>query len=482
MQNLNCLQLLREGLPRSEIPRKHIVIVGAGITGLTTALLLKRAGHRITLMESQNRVGGRIYTCRDFPGSMYAEFGAMRYPKQHKLAQHLIHEEFGLSTQPFIINSTNTFAHINGALVKKSEFQSDAFCVYVPGAKGPVTPNCLLRNAMEPLIRLFNSSDHDRAWHELLRIYDEYSLISYLRAQGLSEESLAFMGTMLNLEPRWHFSLVEWFVHYYEDLFSDLEYIVEGSDTLTNSFLPLLSENLRFGYKVTAITQNEGKVSVHYSTPARHVRAMDADECVLTIPCNLLRHLEIEGMDTYKSYAIRNAYYGRAHKIFMQFSRRWWEEDYGITSGVTVTDLAIRNIVYTPAGQDRDSGRGMLLVSYCWEQDSMPYSSLSEEEQIREALEDLCKIHPEAAETFEHGAVYDWSQDAHAGGIGPLFRPHEMSGKTYYDLIRPINRVWFANDACDRQYRRWVEGSLKAAVKNAHAINSGIRNQMPWAD
>ena len=36
----------------------------------------------------------------------------------------------------------------------------------------------------------------------------------------------------------------------------------------------------------------------------------------------------------------------------MQFSRRWWVDDYAITHGVTVTDLAIRNVVYTPAGQD----------------------------------------------------------------------------------------------------------------------------------
>jgi hypothetical protein len=67
---------------------------------------------------------------------------------------------------------------------------------------------------------------------------------------------------------------------------------------------------------------------------------------------------EIEGLDVDKWFTIRNVYYGRAHKIFMQFSRRWWVDDYAISHGVTVTDLAIRNVVYT-AGQT-DNGRAGL--------------------------------------------------------------------------------------------------------------------------
>ena len=35
-----------------------------------------------------------------------------------------------------------------------------------------------------------------------------------------------------------------------------------------------------------------------------------------------------------------------------QFTRKWWVTDYGITHGATATDMAIRQVVYTPAGQD----------------------------------------------------------------------------------------------------------------------------------
>ena len=39
-----------------------VIIIGAGLTGLTTAFQLKHRGLQIQLLEARNRVGGRIYT------------------------------------------------------------------------------------------------------------------------------------------------------------------------------------------------------------------------------------------------------------------------------------------------------------------------------------------------------------------------------------------------------------------------------------
>ena len=166
---------------------------------------------------------------------------------------------------------------------------------------------------------------------------------------------------------------------------------------------------------------------VHYRDAVGTEGSVTADECILTVPLVLLRHMEINGLDVDKWFTIRNVYYGRAHKIFMQFSRRWWVDDYAITHGVTVTDLAIRNVVYTPAGQDPSMDKGVIIASYAWEQDSMAYSMLDETQRIAQALEDLVKIHPEARDTFEFGISHDWALDRHGGGIGPLFRPYEMT-------------------------------------------------------
>jgi monoamine oxidase len=474
--SIDPLEVLRAGLPATEAPRRHIIIVGAGIAGLTAGLLLKEAGHRVTILEARNRLGGRIYTYRGFAGRMYGEFGAMRFPRQHPLGQHLIHERFRLPTKPFGMDDQDTFVYLAGKAVRRSEFGATSFDLPLSPAERGKTPARILADAMQPLIDL---AAQPGGWNEIIDRYDRYSLLGYLNERGVSEAALWLLGPLFNIEGRFHFSLVEWFAHWHDGVFGDLEYIDAGADTLAEAFSPILMADTRLGAEVQGIEQRTDDVVVHFKDAVGTPGSVTADECILTVPFVLLRHMEISGLDIDKAFTLRNVYYGRAHKIFMQFSRRWWVDDYAITHGVTVTDLAIRNIVYTPAGQDPAIDKGVLIASYAWEQDSMAYSMLDENQRISQALQDLAKIHPEAAQTFEFGISYDWALDRHGGGIGPLFRPLEMSSRFYDDITRPVHRLWFANDACDRLARRWIEGAIASAITNAWAIHTGMRNALP---
>jgi monoamine oxidase len=56
-----------------------------------------------------------------------------------------------------------------------------------------------------------------------------------------------------------------------------------------------------------------------------------------------------------------------------------------------------------------------------------------------------------------------------------------MSGQFFDDIARPVDRVWFAGDACSRLERRWIEGAIGSAVTTAFAINAGMRNELPKA-
>lgn len=475
---IDLLETLKGGLPPSAGPRRHVVIVGAGIAGLTAGMLLKEAGHRVTILEARNRLGGRIYTYRGFAGKMYGEFGAMRFPRQHRLGQHLIHDRFGLATKPFGMDDQDTFIYLHGKAVRRSEFGGDSFDVALPEPERGKAPAEILADAMRPLIEL---AAQPGGWDRIIDEYDRYSLLGYLTERGVSEQALWLLGPLFNIEGRFHFSLVEWFAHWHDDIFGDLEFIDAGADTLASAFAPILMNDTRLGAEVHAIEQRDGDVTVHFKDSVGTSASVTADECILTVPFVLLRHMEISGLDVEKWFSLRNVYYGRAHKIFMQFSRRWWADDYAITHGVTVTDLAIRNVVYTPAGQDPSIDKGVIIASYAWEQDSMAYSMLDESQRIAQALQDLTKIHPEAAQTFEFGISHDWALDRHGGGIGPLFRPLEMTSRFYDDITRPVGRIWFSNDACSRLARRWIEGAIESAITNAYAINAGMRNELPVA-
>src|SRR5262245_57211388 len=79
----------------------RVVVVGAGLAGLATALDLVDAGHDVTILEAQMRPGGRVLTFRQpFADGLYAEMGAGRIPNIQDWTLRYV-ERFGLSLTPF---------------------------------------------------------------------------------------------------------------------------------------------------------------------------------------------------------------------------------------------------------------------------------------------------------------------------------------------------------------------------------------------
>ncbi|MEH7612790.1 flavin monoamine oxidase family protein, partial [Gottfriedia acidiceleris] len=98
------IYIIQNGLQKTNSP-KHITIIGAGISGLVASSLLKEAGHQITIIEANNRIGGRIYTKREpFINNQYIDLGAMRIPSFHYLVLEYI-KKFNLPVNEFV-NST----------------------------------------------------------------------------------------------------------------------------------------------------------------------------------------------------------------------------------------------------------------------------------------------------------------------------------------------------------------------------------------
>jgi monoamine oxidase len=100
---------------------KKVIIVGAGLAGLSAGYELLQAGHEPLILEAQQRVGGRVYTLREpFARGLYGEAGAMRIPRAHALTMSYI-EKFGLQTADFAMGNPQAYVHVGGIKRRMAE-------------------------------------------------------------------------------------------------------------------------------------------------------------------------------------------------------------------------------------------------------------------------------------------------------------------------------------------------------------------------
>ena len=462
------LGVLANGLQPQAADPKRVVIVGAGMAGLVAASELARAGHDPIVLEAQHRVGGRILTLREpFADGLWAEAGAMRLPRSHRLTMALI-DRFGLPTQPFTMGNPQAYCWFCGVRIRHAELAGSAMELGFDATElhehGSIDDMWAL--ALEP----FNArlaAEGDAAWPGIASEYDHLSVREFLEQLQWSEGAIELFGLVANQEAMMNSSFLELLREETGSFYTDLVYLDGGTDLLPRAYLPELAHRIRFGARVVAIEQSDRDVTLHYRTSAGRF-SETADYAIVTAPFPVLRHVEtLTPFSRPKQRAIRQLHYDASAKVFLQFRRRFWEEDDGIVGGGSVTDLAVRNVYYPDHG--RQTGRGVVLASYTWGEDAQRWGSLSPPERIVQALEDVTRIHPQAAEEFEVGASKMWHDDEFAGGAFALFDPGQQT-LLYEAICAPEGRIHFAGEHASLAHA-WIQGAIESGVRAAAEIH-----------
>ncbi|KAI1171031.1 hypothetical protein F4777DRAFT_594441 [Nemania sp. FL0916] len=456
----------------------HVGIVGAGISGLYSALLLRREGHKVTVFEASDRVGGRIYTYRFTPQakseSIYFEAGAMRIPRSslHSQVFDLIrylntHASAAdrIELIPYVLDHENNLSFFQN---RKGQLQDSKWAkeAGLPERYHNKTPQELLGSVVLPwLMRL--RQDFNAGFEELLK-YDEYSFRAYLRhVVGWPHEVVEFVELFCSQTNQYDLSFTEIIVQNLDFDTKDWATVRDGMSRVAQSAASLVgSNNIRLNSRVVRIANLEdGRVEISAQGLHQTYTAPFDAVLVATPPSALHSIVDRPRWSFMKEQSIRGAHYEPLYKIGLHFRTRFWERSTinPCFGGQSTTDLRFRWIVF-PSNDLGSNGSGVLLL-YSWMSDASKWAGMARSERIKICLHDLSRFYadePEIDIYEQYIEAFDilWSSE-YAGGDA-MFLPGQFS--RFFDVARkPEGRIHFAGEHLSRHHT-WIAGAVDSAL------------------
>ena len=254
---------------------------------------------------------------------------------------------------------------------------------------------------------------------------------------------------------------------------------VGGIDRLPAALAARVS-GIHFGAEVSAIEQPEGRVRVRYCD-ASGVHETIGHYAVCTLPLTLLREMPVDVAPAMRE-AFRGASYMPTGKMGLQFKRRFWEEDEGIYSGITRTDMDITQIVYPSSGYQSRKG---VLVGYYQNVPTAPELAIamgarSPAERLAVALEQGSRIHPQYRQEFEHGFSVAWQNVKYSRGGWAIWTDETRRTSLYRTLCEPDGALYLAGDHVS-QTTSWMQGAFHSGRAVAQAIHERATATGPHA-
>ena len=444
----------------------RVVVVGAGLAGLSAAESLLAGGAEVTLIEAEQRFGGRTRTIHDsYVGGQYAESGAEWVDSIHwrmlDLMQRFDIETLGERMPWSTIRRWvywNGLRHTGGDIEKLEPHVVEAIELYDNLCEAAVAT---MSDPSQPQLHPDAALLDSRSLADLIRESDlgpVGRLFARRNAQGeFASEPDKVSALFVAQQRAFEKSEVQ------RQGIGNLSSRVKGgvsqiAEALGRDLIQHPRLTLKLGCSLTSVEQTSDGVVVgclnsegKFEVAASH----------LVLACSLVPLRNVEFRSEIPA-ALREAMwglgYGAITKTAVQFANREWDSGYGTTDSLSQR-------LYDPSvDQDGESG---IVMAYCGGDGGRELATQSEAERIDAMTTDMRNIHGITAPST--GAFSRaWSIEPNFGGAYATYEPGQVT--RFWDVLRqPWGRVHLSGE-----HVATCTGYMEGAVESGRNVADRI--------
>jgi monoamine oxidase len=479
----------------------RIVVVGAGIAGLTSAWELCKRGSKCRIYEASQRVGGRMWTQPNFNAfGMYAEYGAEFIDPGQSEIHDLMAELNRENEEPLghvdlwtFKDQLNGIAEedyfVEGATIPEDKVLQllDDFVTAMgetlfwlePHGKF-IIPNCnnkgsfgMYEKDVEELeaksLATFMNEMSDRVDRRIVKLLKN-CFIGEMGCELDKQAALNLIG-LLGAAPPGNCKIYGT---------SDESQTIKGGVQR----LPIRLEHrlkkdydvqINYGHRLVAIAKRGLHTFELYF--AGHPKPVRADKVILALPFATLRlvnGIEQLGLSQKKLQSILYCQIGTNSRAMVGFTERVWERGpNGRSSGKIFCDDSLRSHGYWDGARaQREKGPAGIMTSYLggnWGKKVPPGIE-------RTIIEDMAKLYSfekerEIRNSFQEHVTVPWITNQFALGAYTCPAPNQYFQFIGSEATPELNNTFaLASETADLEHQGFMNGAVRSGIKAAAAL------------
>jgi len=444
-----------------------VIVVGAGVAGLTAAWRLRQAGVGVKLYEAQERVGGRMFSLRNhFADGQVCELGGELIDSGHARIRALA-GELGLALDDLAEDPTHAFGEIwfaDGRRYSEAEilraFAPLAAAIQRDAESLPdeeityATPGGCEALDQETMSHWLDRNGASGWLRKLIEV-------AYTCEMGLECEEQSALNFLTFIDPG-----LEAFKIFGE---SDERFHVRGgNDLIVKALGTKLDDAIEPGCVLESIRQSaDGRYTLSFKRGSAAFDA-SASRVVLALPFTTLRRVQLDlDLPSAKRRAINELGYGTNAKLMIGFNERIWRTRHSL-GGASYSDLPCQTTWETSRMQ---AGAAGILTNFVGGRHGLEIGSGSPRSQADLACTQLDAIFPglSDARAGMREARMHWPTQPWTLGSYACFRPGQWT--TLRGAISErVGNLHFAGEHCAFDNQGFMEGGVETGEWAAQAI------------